>query len=259
MSGAAIANMFLGVPDVGLTSLSEVVMHVSAIRDAVNMPLIVDADTGFGGVVNTWRTVRALERAGADAIQIEDQTFPKRCGHFEGKGVVPMDEMVDKIGAAREAASDPDLVLIARTDARAEYGLAEAIRRANAYKDAGADVLFVEAPVSETEIETIAKELPGPLILNIVEGGVTPELSIERVSYLGYSLALYANLPMLAGIRATRETLQHLRDGSVGPRPAIATWDERQRLIRREWFNDFENRHTGTLPNVLVGNKKERP
>jgi 2-methylisocitrate lyase-like PEP mutase family enzyme len=258
VSGAAIGNIFLGAPDVGLTSLSEVAMHVKAIRDAVNLPLIVDADTGFGGVMNTWRTVRALERAGADAIQLEDQTFPKRCGHFSGKSVVSTEEMVDKIGAAREAAVDPDLLLIARTDARAEHGLAEACRRANAYRDAGADVLFVEAPLSEEEIATIAAEVSGPLMLNLVEGGVTPELSIDRISELGYSLALYANLPMLAAIEATRETLRHLRDGSAGPRPRVATWEERQRLVRRDWFGEFELRHSHALPDVLAESDEAR-
>ena len=124
--------------------------------------------------------------------------------------------------------------------------------------DAGADVLFVEAPLSEEEIATIAAEVSGPLMLNLVEGGVTPELSIDRISELGYSLALYANLPMLAAIEATRETLRHLRDGSAGPRPRVATWEERQRLVRRDWFGEFELRHSRALPDVLAESDEAR-
>jgi 2-methylisocitrate lyase-like PEP mutase family enzyme len=241
LSGAAIANWFLGSPDIGLTSLTEVAAHLAAVREASSLPLIVDADTGFGNVLNTWHTVRVLERAGADAIQLEDQTFPKRCGHFAGKSVVSEQEMVDKIGMAVEARSDPDLLIIARTDARAEHGLAEACRRANAYRDAGADVLFVEAPETVEEVETIIAEVPGLHIHNQVEGGVTPAVPMERLSELGYSVALFANLALLASIRATRETLAHLLSGSSGDRPPIATWAERQNAVRKPLFDSLAN------------------
>ncbi|MEU6701896.1 isocitrate lyase/PEP mutase family protein [Pseudonocardia sp. NPDC046786] len=244
VSGAAIANSFLGVPDIGLTSLSEVAAHVAAIREAVELPLIVDADTGFGGIANTWRTVRQLERSGADAIQLEDQTFPKRCGHFEGKGTVSADEMVDKIAAACSAREDTGLVIIARTDARAEYGLVEACRRANAYREAGADVLFVEAPESEAEIAEIATTVEGPLILNVVEGGVTPALPASRLRELGFSAVLFANHSLLATIGAVRRSLEALRADVPGTAPGSASWPERQALVRREWFADFETRHT---------------
>jgi len=246
VSGAAIANLFLGSPDVGLTNLTEVAMHVAAIRDACSVPLIVDADTGFGNVVNTWRTVRVLERAGADAIQLEDQSFPKRCGHFAGKSVISPEEMADKIRAAREARTDPDLLIIARTDARAEHGLGEACRRALAYHEAGADMLFVEAPESIEEVETIARELPGPLVHNVVEGGVTPPIPLARLDELGYSVALFANISLLAGIRATREILLYLRRGLADPRPPIATWAERQELVRKPWFDEFGDRFDST-------------
>jgi 2-methylisocitrate lyase-like PEP mutase family enzyme len=246
VSGAAIANLFLGSPDIGLTNLTEVAMHVAAIRDACSVPLIVDADTGFGNVVNTWRTVRVLERAGADAIQLEDQSFPKRCGHFAGKSVISPEEMTDKIRAAREARTDPDLLIIARTDARTEHGLGEACRRALAYHEAGADMLFVEAPESLEEVETIARELPGPLVHNVVEGGVTPPIPLARLDELGYSVALFANISLLAGIRATREVLVYLRRGSAGPRPPIATWAERQALVRKPWFDEFADRFDST-------------
>jgi 2-methylisocitrate lyase-like PEP mutase family enzyme len=246
VSGAAIANLFLGSPDVGLTNLTEVAMHVAAIRDACSVPLIVDADTGFGNVVNTWRTVRVLERAGADAIQLEDQSFPKRCGHFAGKSVISPEEMADKIRAAREARTDPDLLIIARTDARAEHGLGEACRRALAYHEAGADMLFVEAPESTEEVETIARELPGPLVHNVVEGGVTPPIPLARLDELGYSVALFANISLLAGIRATREILLYLRRGLADSRPPIATWAERQDLVRKPWFDELGDRFDST-------------
>jgi 2-methylisocitrate lyase-like PEP mutase family enzyme len=246
VSGAAIANLFLGSPDVGLTNLTEVAMHVAAIRDACLVPLMVDADTGFGNVVNTWRTVRVLERAGADAVQLEDQSFPKRCGHFAGKSVISPEEMADKIRAAREARTDPDLLIIARTDARAEHGLGEACRRALAYHEAGADMLFVEAPESIEEVETIARELPGPLVHNVVEGGVTPPVPLARLDELGYSVALFANISLLAGIRATREILLYLRRGLADPRPPIATWAERQDLVRKPWFDELGDRFDST-------------
>jgi 2,3-dimethylmalate lyase len=246
VSGAAIANLFLGSPDVGLTNLTEVAMHVAAIRDACSVPMIVDADTGFGNVVNTWRTVRVLERAGADAIQLEDQSFPKRCGHFAGKSVISPEGMADKIRAAREARTDPDLLIIARTDARAEHGLGEACRRALAYHEAGADMLFVEAPESTEEVETIARELPGPLVHNVVEGGVTPPIPLARLDELGYSVALFANISLLAGIRATREILLYLRRGLADPRPPIATWAERQDLVRKPWFDELADRFDST-------------
>jgi 2-methylisocitrate lyase-like PEP mutase family enzyme len=250
VSGAAIANLFLGSPDIGLTNLTEVAMHVAAIRDACSVPLIVDADTGFGNVVNTWRTVRVLERAGADAIQLEDQSFPKRCGHFAGKSVISPEEMADKIRAAREARTDPDLLIIARTDARAEHGLGEACRRALAYHEAGADMLFVEAPESIEEVETIARELPGPQVHNVVEGGVTPPIPLARLDELGYSVALFANISLLASIRAMREILVYLRRGWAGPRPPIATWAERQDLVRKPWFDELADRFDSAAPAV---------
>jgi 2-methylisocitrate lyase-like PEP mutase family enzyme len=253
LSGAAIANWFLGSPDIGLTSLTEVAAHLVAVRGASSLPLIVDADTGFGNVLNTWHTVRVLERAGADAIQLEDQTFPKRCGHFAGKSVVSEQEMVDKIAIAVEARSDPDLLIIARTDARAEHGLAEACRRANAYREAGADVLFVEAPETVGEVETIIAEVPGLHVHNQVEGGVTPPVPLERLSELGYSIALFANLALLASIRATRETLAHLRRGSGGDRPPIATWIERQEAVRKPLFDSLADAYSTSASTTPAG------
>jgi 2-methylisocitrate lyase-like PEP mutase family enzyme len=244
VTGAGIANSYLGLPDIGLLSLPEIAAHVSAMSGAVQIPLIVDADTGFGNAINMWHTVRTLERAGATAIQIEDQTFPKRCGHFEGKSTVPAEEMAEKVRAGVEARADPDLLIIARTDARAEFGLAEACRRARLYRDAGADVSFVEAPVSENEIEIIAKEVPGPKILNIVQGGKTPELPLERVQELGYSIALYANLPLVVSMHAIRSMLAVLGErGSLNDALPFVSWGERQSIVRKDFFDALSDRY----------------
>jgi 2-methylisocitrate lyase-like PEP mutase family enzyme len=245
VTGAGIANTYLGVPDIGLLSLPEIAAHVSAIGGAVATPLIVDADTGFGNAINTWHTVRVLERAGASAIQIEDQTFPKRCGHFEGKSTVPVEEMIEKVQAGVEARSDPDLLIIARTDTRAELGLAEACRRAQLYRAAGADITFVEAPQSEREIKIVAEEVPGPKILNFVQGGKTPELPIERAQELGFSIALYANLPLVVGMHAVREVLHVLgNNGGIAASPPFASWAERQAAVRKDFFDNLGDRYS---------------
>src|SRR5947209_11820076 len=174
VTGAGIANTFFGVPDIGLVTVSELAAHVAAIREAFPGPLVVDADTGFGNAVNMIRTVQLLERAGADALQIEDQVFPKRCGHFAGKEVIPAAEMVGKIKAAVDARRDHDLLIVARTDAIAPEGFAAALERAAAYREAGANVTFVEAPTSIEESADIPHRLPWPPLLNIVLGGRPP-------------------------------------------------------------------------------------
>lgn len=244
VTGAGIANTFLGVPDIGLLTVTELCSHVAAIREAVDMPLIVDADTGFGNAVNVWRTVRALERAGANAVQIEDQTFPKRCGHFADKSVIDAAEMIDKIAAACDARRDANCLIVARTDARYEFGLDEACRRGNLYREAGADIVFVEAPTTVEEVEIVAREVGGPKILNLVHGGVTPHIPTEQISELGYSFALFANLALLAGIHAMRETLGRLHSGTdEGHEPPIASWEERQRLVRKSEFDELDGRY----------------
>ncbi|MER5915263.1 isocitrate lyase/PEP mutase family protein [Streptomyces sp. NPDC001982] len=249
VTGAGIANTYLGVPDIGLLTLTEVASHVAAIDAAVSIPLIVDADTGFGNAVNTWYTVRTLERAGASALQLEDQTFPKRCGHFEGKSTISGDEMADKIRAAADARTDPDLLIIARTDARAEYGLAEAIRRVLLYREAGADVTFVEAPESVEEIETVAREVPGPKVLNYVQGGKTPEMPLERLQELGYSIALYANLPLVVGMHAVRNLLEVMhRQGGVADSPPFVNWTERQAVVRKDFYDALGERYSTAPP-----------
>jgi 2-methylisocitrate lyase-like PEP mutase family enzyme len=193
ISGAAIAYTRLGRPDIGLVSLSEVVETVSLIRDRVDAHLIVDADTGYGNALNVERTVRLLERAGASAIQIEDQSFPKRCGHLDDKTLIPAAEMAGKIKAAVDARRSTDTLIIARTDAVAVEGFDAAIERAQLYRDAGADVLFVEAPKARDELSRIVAQLGRslPLMANMVEGGKTPILSGDELEAIGFSLVIF--------------------------------------------------------------------
>lgn len=192
VTGAGVANMSLGVPDIGLTTVTEVSETVAAIADVISVPLIVDGDTGFGNPLNTIRTVRLFERAGAAGIQLEDQVFPKRRGHFAGKAIISTDEMVQKIKAAVDTRHDGDLQIIARTDARAVSGLSEAIDRAHNFVDAGADVTFVEAPENLEELTQITKSISVPQVANIVFGGKTPDPGREAFAEMGFSIVLYA-------------------------------------------------------------------
>jgi 2-methylisocitrate lyase-like PEP mutase family enzyme len=242
VTGAGIANMYLGMPDIGLTTLSEIACHVDAISDVVSIPMLVDADTGFGNALNMIRTVKVLERAGAAGIQIEDQVFPKKCGHFEGKHVVPLDEMLGKVKAAVDTRRDQDFQIIARTDARAVLGIDAAIDRAHAMIGVGADVTFVEAPVSEAELARISKELPVPQIANIVHGDKTPDLGRAKLAEMGFAGTLYANAVLQAALRASYDVLAGLKkDGSlknVGDK--LAGFDERQRAVAKHKFDALE-------------------
>jgi 2-methylisocitrate lyase-like PEP mutase family enzyme len=245
VTGAGVANMLLGAPDIGLTTVTEVSEAVAAIADAVALPLIVDADTGFGNAVNMVRTVRMLERAGASGIQIEDQVFPKKCGHFAGKHVIAADEMVQKIRAAVDARRDPSLQIIARTDARAIEGLDRALERANAYIEAGADVTFVEAPTSLEELARIAKELPVPQVANIVFGGKTPEPGRDKLAEFGFSIVLYANAALQAALKASYDVLGALKtEGSLkSVADRLASFDERQRSVAKDIWDARETRY----------------
>lgn len=207
MTGFGTAASYLGRPDVGLLS-TEMVDQARRIAAAVGVPVIADADTGYGNPLNVIRTVHEYERAGVSALHLEDQEAPKKCGHIEGKRLISPADMVAKVDAAVKARSDPDLVLIARTDARAVEGLQSALDRARRYRDAGADVLFVEAPESEEEIETIAEELSGiPLLFNWAEGGRTPPISLERLAGLGFRLVIFPVSALLAATRAVQEVM----------------------------------------------------
>lgn len=245
VSGAAVANTYLGVPDIGLVSLSELAGHVGAIRDSVRIPILVDGDTGFGNAISVVHTVRVLERAGANAIMLEDQTFPKRCGHFEGKDVVSRDEMVQKIKAAVDTRTDHRLMILARTDARAGEGLQAALDRALAYQEAGADFLFIEAPLSSDELASIPRAVPGIHVCNMVVGGKTPLLSRNELAAMGYSVILYANVALQASMMAMQLTLQHLHDsGSIaGVEDQLMMFRERQQMVDAEHFNTLAQRY----------------
>jgi 2-methylisocitrate lyase-like PEP mutase family enzyme len=245
ITGAGIANTSFGFPDIGLVSLSELAEHVAAIREAFPGPLVVDADTGFGNVLNMMRTVRLLERAGADALQIEDQVFPKRCGHFSGKQVIPAPEMVQKIKAAVDARQDRDLLIIARTDAIAPEGFEPALARAAAYHEAGADVTFVEAPTSMEQMAAIPSRLPWPQILNIVMGGRTPEPPNAKVKDMGFAGVIYANVALQATVLGMQAALGALkRQGHMGDASKLVVdFSERQRLVRKDEYDALERKY----------------
>ena len=245
VTGAGVANMYLGAPDIGLTTLTEVANHVSAIADAVAIPLLVDADTGFGNPVNMVRTVKVLERAGAAGLQIEDQVFPKKCGHFDGKEIVPLEEMLAKIKAAVDTRRDGDLQIVARTDALAILGLTAAIDRACAMIEAGADVTFVEAPTSAEELARIARSLSVPQVANIVFGGLTPELGQPRLAELGFGCVLYANAALQAALKASHEVLAALkRDGSLASvADRMASFAVRQQAVAKSKYDELERRY----------------
>ena len=247
VTGAGVTNFNLGVPDLGLITLTELAQTVAAIREVTELPLIVDADTGFGNAVNVGRTVRVLERAGADGIQLEDQDFPKKCGHFAGKAVIPLPEMVQKVRAAADARRDPELQIIARTDARAIEGLDAALERAVAYTAAGADATFVEAPESKEEMVRIGK-LPAPQVANMVFGGKTPLVSQAELAAMGFALVLYANTALQAAVQGMQAALAVLkRDGDLNQAGALlATFAERQRLVDKPRFDALERRYKST-------------
>ena len=245
VTGAGIANMHLGAPDIGLTTLTEVVSAVAAIADAVAIPIIVDGDTGFGNPVNVVRTVKLLERAGASGIQLEDQVFPKKCGHFAGKAVISADEMVQKIKAAVDTRRDGNLQIIARTDARAINGLPEAIDRASAFIEAGADATFVEAPMNVDELALIARSLGVPQVANIVFGGKTPDPGRAEFAKMGFSIVLYANAALQAAVHAASGVLQSLKEkGDLqGVEDRLASFEERQRSVAKDDWDRLEERY----------------
>jgi 2-methylisocitrate lyase-like PEP mutase family enzyme len=235
VSGAGIAYSRLGRPDIGLVSMSEVVQTVTLIRDRVGAHLIVDADTGYGNALNVQRTVRLLERAGANAIQIEDQDFPKRCGHLDDKTLVPAQEMAGKIKAAVDARASRDTLIIARTDAVAGEGFDRALARAALYRDAGADVLFVEAPQRHEDLGRIGARLgkSAPLMINMVEGGKTPVLPASELEALGFSLVIFPGAIVRTLAKAAEDFYTSLKTyGSTDPfRARMFDFDALNRLI----------------------------
>jgi len=249
VSGAAIAYTKLGRPDIGLVSMSEVAETIALIRDRIGAHLIVDADTGYGNALNVVRTMRTFERAGASAIQLEDQDFPKRCGHLDGKGLIPADEMVGKIKAALDTRASRDTLVIARTDAVAVEGFDRAIERASLYKEAGADVLFVEAPKTREELGRVVTALPGiALMANMVEGGKTPPLPAAELEAIGFALVIFPG----GIVRA----LAHHAAGYYASLAANGTTEP-----FRNQMLDFDglNRVIGTPEMIALGKRYESP
>lgn len=246
VSGAAVANNYLGVPDLGLVSVTELAEHVAAIREAVDIPILADGDTGFGNAMNARRMIRLLERAGANAIMLEDQTYPKRCGHFDGKDVVSTQEMVSKIKAAVDARHDPDLMILARTDSRAIEGFEASLDRARAYQEAGADFLFIEAPLTKEELLAIPNAVPGIHLCNMVIGGKTPLLPREELAAAGYSVICYANAALQASMLAMQNAMQHLAaHGSItGFESQLMMFAERQAVLDADHYKELEKLYT---------------
>lgn len=248
LTGAGLTNTFLGMPDLGFMDLTQLAQHMLAIREVTELPVVVDADTGFGNALNVGHAVRVLERVGASAIQLEDQLSPKRCGHFSGKALIPSQEMVGKIRAAVDARRD-GVLIVARTDAIAVEGFQAAIDRAGRYAEAGADILFVEAPTSADELRRIPQLLPKPQMLNLVVGGVTPMVDQVEAAAMGFGLLLYANVALQGAVLGMRTALAALqRDGVLEEASGLtASFAERQVLVRKPWFDEQERRYGGSV------------
>ena len=245
LSGGAVARS-TGVPDLGLMTMSEVIERARQVVSAVKIPVIADADTGYGNALNVVRTVREFERTGVAAIHIEDQVTPKRCGHLEGKEVIPLAEMKNKLRAALEARSDKDFAIIARTDSRAVHGLDDAIQRGKTFARLGADAVFIEAAESEAELETIARSIRDvPLLVNMFKGGKTPLLPASRLEQMGYRIAIFPSDTQRAAIYAMKESLAVLkRDGSTAEiDDRLTTFQERDRLVGLGEWEKLEERY----------------
>lgn len=247
VTGAGVTNMTLGLPDQAFMGLAEIAEATGRIRDAVGLPLIVDADTGFGNALNVRHAVRTLERAGADCIQLEDQVSPKRCGHFDGKAVIETAEMVGKIKAAVDARIDANLLIMARTDARAVHGFEAAIERAQAFAEAGADILFIEAMQSADEIRALPQRLATPQLINMVIGGKTPIFDADELARMGYTIVLYANAALQGALAGMQRALSVLRDTHRLDEDAsiVAPFAERQRLVGKPALDALETKYAG--------------
>lgn len=246
VTGAGVTNMWFGMPDQGFMGLAEIADHTARIRDAVNVPLLVDADTGFGNALNVYHTVRTLERAGADCIQLEDQVAPKRCGHFSGKEVISTEEAVSKIKAAVDARRDPDLLIMARTDAAATHGFEAAVERAQRFAEAGADILFVEAVTQADEVRALPQRLAKPQLMNMVIGGRTPIFNAEQLAELGYGIVLYANAALQGAVAGMQKALTELRDQKEVQESSglVTPFAERQRLVGKPGWDALERQYT---------------
>jgi len=245
LSGGAVARS-MGIPDIGLVTLSETIDRAAQVVAAIKIPIIADADTGYGNAVNLVRTVREFERAGVAAIHIEDQITPKRCGHLDGKEVIPLAEMEKKLQAALATRTDPDLCIIARTDARGVNGLDDAITRGRAFAKLGVDAIFVEAPQSEEELTEIPRRIPNvPLLVNVFKGGKTPMLPMQRLQEMGYRIAIYPSETQRAAIHAMRRALETLsREGTTESiDDSLTTFKERDRVVGLDDWQKIEREY----------------
>jgi 2-methylisocitrate lyase-like PEP mutase family enzyme len=252
LSGGAVARS-MGIPDIGLVTMSENIERAAQVTSVVSIPVIADADTGYGNAVNLVRTVREFERAGVAAIHIEDQITPKRCGHLDGKEVIPLAEMANKLQAALAARTDPDFCIIARTDARGVHGFDDAIKRGQAFAKLGVDAIFVEAPQSEAELEEIPRRIPNvPLLVNVFKGGKTPMLPVERLQKLGFRIAIYPSETQRAGIYAMRMALGLLKkEGTTEAMDAaLTTFKERDKIVALEEWQKLERQFMSSLEDV---------
>ncbi len=248
MTGFGTVASHMGLPDAGLATYTDMVGRVKAMASMARTPLIADGDTGYGGLLNVQHTVRGYEAAGAAAIQLEDQEFPKKCGHTPGRRVIPMADMVRKIQVASDARSSAEFMIIARTDARSALGLDEALRRAEAYARAGADVLFVESPETEEEMRRIGRNVDLPLLANMVEGGRTPVLSQRELESIGYKLAIFPVTALLAAAEAMKAVYQNfkLSGSSAGAATALMPFSDLTQLMGFEEIWAFDKRHAET-------------
>jgi 2-methylisocitrate lyase-like PEP mutase family enzyme len=245
LSGGAVARS-MGIPDIGLVTLSETIDRAAQVVATIKIPIIADADTGYGNAVNLVRTVREFERAGVAAIHIEDQITPKRCGHLDGKEVISLAEMEKKLEAALETRTDPDFCIIARTDARGVHGFDDAIKRGRAFAELGVDAIFVEAPQSEEELAEIPRRIPNvPLLVNVFKGGKTPMLPMQRLQEMGYRIAIYPSETQRAAIHAMRRALETL--SSEGTTESIddslTTFKERDRVVGLDDWQKIEREY----------------
>jgi 2-methylisocitrate lyase-like PEP mutase family enzyme len=251
LSGGAVARS-MGIPDIGLVTMSEVIERAAQVTAVVNIPVIADADTGYGNAVNLVRTIREYERAGVAAIHIEDQVTPKRCGHLDGKEVIALAEMEQKLRAALATRTDPDFCIIARTDARGVNGFDDAIARGRAFARLGVDAIFVEAPQSEAELAEIPRAIPDvPLLVNVFKGGKTPMLPVERLEKMGYRIAIYPSETQRAGIFAMRQALSLLkREGTTEAMDeALTTFKERDKVVALDEWQGIERKFLSVEPN----------
>ena len=234
-----------GIPDMGLISMSEIAQRLAQIVDAIGIPAIADMDTGYGNALNARQAIKAFERAGVAGFHIEDQTFPKRCGHYDDKSIVPTKELCQKIRAIKDASEDADTVLIARTDAIAVEGFDAAIDRMNAYMEAGADVAFVEAPTTEAEIEEVAKRIPGPKLINMFLGAKTPLMSTQRLDEIGYKVVIIPSDTQRAAIKAMQKVLETIkRDGDCSAMAGdMATFKDREEIVNTAHFVEIDQRY----------------